>query len=226
MSTKTLTQEELKNVIAYADSLQQYDRRRQDQHLLEGIVKRETENERLSLPMVYEIGQELDIPQEYMERAVELLYPSKEQMVKSIERFNATKAGLDWRWLYNGYAQALLETLQTKLSPEQLRMLKFRDGLWEQMQSGEPLIIPPAKKKLRFQRKIGRGKLLWKSVRWKTIADLHLKSHHLDYATWLVDAYEPLFLQVVGKELEKLSTQFSPIHISYHVTYHYNIPKE
>lgn len=89
MSTKTLTQEELKNVIAYADSLQQYDRRRQDQKLLEGIVKREEQAtqkvEGISLAIVYEIGKELDISREYMKRALEALYPDRDQKAKDLE---------------------------------------------------------------------------------------------------------------------------------------------
>lgn len=203
MSTKTLTQEELKNVIAYADSLQQYDRRRQDQHLLEGIVRRETEKEGIALPVVYEIGEELDIPREYLQRALELLYPSKEQMKQDLFALGARPS-----------AKAILPIYRQRLQDAFKRNVPFEEIYVENSRESEGHLY--------FHRVSRKKKWAFTFTQKKEIAAIWMSGSVPMYLD--INLYHPLFLHAAGKELQELNGLFKEYIRQPEITYHYSAP--
>jgi hypothetical protein len=203
--TKTLTEEELKNVIAYADSLQQYDRRRQDQRLLEGIVKREVDKREVPLPLVYEIGQELDIPREYLEKAMTMLYPSREQMVEDIKRFESVPGTIEF--VIEAYRQQLNEVLLLNRGIEEYKVSSSEASHYGNVDV----------KKL-----TKRTFWKWERTQKQRFAFLYFWGGNKQFITVDITVYNPLFLRLVGKELEMLSTAFPNCTITHKFYHHYD----
>ncbi len=213
MKERILNEEELRNVIAHADSQQQYDRRRQDERLLEGIVKWEEQKEGISVSTAYEIGEELDIPREYLQRAIEMLYPGKEQVVKDIETVGSQPSALtSHRHVYNTYVVVLEEALQQGYPGERFhRRELFYYPFWE-------AAFYLSRERWNIFKKIKKKRLLAEIT-------FYANEYNRTGCTGCdvsINLYDPLFLRATGEKLKELKGSLQEYLHLVKLTHHYD----
>lgn len=187
-------------------------------HRVESVLTDLDKDKQVSEEFLYVVAKDFGIPQEYVDRIVKVRYPSDKQMKWDLQDFDA-KPTVDV--VLNNYKKALSATLLEK-SPE----TKF-----ECVEKNEHTLCTYNMSLSIYELKGLRQKHRWWVPKFlvnendeKVLAFILFGSGVNDPTIFFtnVHVYDPAFLSMCGKTLDKLkSRRHSGI---YDMTYHYHLP--
>lgn len=206
-SERRFNRDEYLKIIKYADLLKDFDDGKRIRKRVEERFGTDLENT-LLLSSVCHIGQELEISEEYIQRALELAFPSSENMLENIEEVGAKSSDETIKKAYKKY---LLD--QIKLT---FPMHRFEIGAW--YKKGFRLIkehyFSIDKIETINKRNIPHRLFLSENQR-ERLVEVYTCGHTLE-----MDIYSPIFLQACKKTLLKLNRHFG---INPKITTHYDV---
>jgi len=205
---------EFLEMIALADSLKHFDERKGDRTVLDGVKRTAVHGDSYSIADAYEIARDLEIPADYVERAIALRCPTAEQQRSDIEKYGAVpSSGI----IVETYARELTGSLQGYNSLDRVDTRSDVDGGWfidfgkVRTKTGHKGIIMRKLAKI-FERRISMAYFKFElgydeSASGKIGLDIELR--------------DPSFLRACGDTLNQLHQHFAPQLFSYEVRYNY-----
>ncbi len=205
---------QLPELVAYAHSLHQFDRMREDQATIDSFSRQLLPYQReegLTPAEICEIARGVGIPQQYMERALSIRHPSIEQQLGDLNSHGAAPSG---DLLKKMYQKGIREALRSAL-PRDLWVEKPYYGYNDSIEFYQ---IVPRDSKRKF--------LVWEWVTKKKekrlMADLQLCSG----SGWIninLQVYHPLFLRACGEAIKELNQKMGKYLHKYTVVNHYEV---
>jgi len=200
---RALTETEFSELLALADSLRQYDERR-NQAPLDALAQGDAiARESYSVVLAYEVAENLGIPKAYLDRARQKLFPSAEEKLVEIKKYSAK---IDFEVLHLQFERELQRALQAYFSPSKI-MLKRSNNFGKRQFFA-----------------ISNGTSWWKKKKDR------IAIFFLDYATspprtCFFDLYDPRFFSACGQKLEELEHYFSErgFDLNYSFIVHYPV---
>lgn len=204
-SEKSLSKRECLDLIAHADALRQFDERKDDGSVLGGVEQLPAHRGDYPITVAYEIAQSLGIPASYVERAIDLHYPSADTQLQDIKEHGAVP---NHEIIMNTYSRQLTKCLQQHLPQDKI---KNKSKSWENRTFIRNLT-----------RQTKRSFLSWQ---WNKVLRKEIELAELEFYFYTkelkVDLYDPIFLRICGNTLRELNQHFQPQLDSYRVKYHY-----
>lgn len=212
--TPLISYAELPQLVAHAHALQQFDRMREDQETI-AVFSRQLlpyqQEEGLTTAEVCEIAQEVGIPQQYMERALQFRYPSREQQIEDLNSHGAMPSG---ELLVQAYWESIRKALYSSL-PQDSWLEKPSDDLLNHIYYYQIL-----------QRNTKRKFLGWEWTAKKKEKKLIAKLYIPDGDGWFsveLKVYHPLFLRSCGEAILNLNRRLEKYLHKYTVITHYEV---
>jgi hypothetical protein len=219
---RSLTQDEFLDVIAYADALQRFDERREDEKLLASATDSLFFDEGISLPVVYQIARELSIPDGYVERALAIRHPSVEQQLADIRNHRAIPSvGI----VAKTYEDHLLTALRSAVPTDKFDIIYGQYDFYNQYHPNPSFArITETEERSKF--------LFWERVKVNKksskLADFNFTSDsggHVPRGKFglTIALRSPLFLRACSETLERLNEEFKDQMQFYDIRYHYTV---
>ncbi|MEK6970015.1 MAG: hypothetical protein AABW48_06335 [Nanoarchaeota archaeon] len=218
-SEKSLSERECLDLIAHADALRQFDERKDDGSIFEGVEQLLVHGGDYPVTVAYEIAQSLGIPASYVEQAIDLHYPSADTQLQDIEEHGAVPTFLT---IVNTYLKKLERQLQDDLPQNKIKQDVVHDKYNPRWASATFVKVSTHQTKKSF--------LGWQ---WNKSLRTEIKLAYCSFRVYwenktgkdkfnlTVDLYDPLFLRICGSTLKELNQHFQPQIEYYEVKYHY-----
>jgi len=189
-SEREFTTKEFQELVAYASSLQEYDHQMGDQARLEAITQGlpSAGDARITASTIYRIVEEMGISPQYLERAIEMRYPSVERKRQDLQEVGAV---LGYRVLLqrnNQQYKSLIGVLEASFPEKKFQSETEDYGGWRNININ---VVVPQKSSWGFKR-----------TRKECWAVVGVHSDHI-----VLEVYTPLFLRACGETLKDLKAK-------------------
>lgn len=194
-SEESFSNSEVADIVSYARYLQERDNRREA--ILGGVGKGVASLDKANLQDVYGVAKDLDVPPEYVAKAMEIFHPSAETQRSDIEKYEAIPSQRLMADLLLKIPEIYGQTLLTRLQSFDpgIQIHSPRQFSWTRLFWDDDAV----KRKISFRKKEMRKNMNLAKLEFELLEGCY---------NLTIEMYHPSFLRICGDSITDLSNKF------------------
>ena len=211
---RNLSEQEFRDLIAYAASLQRFDETINESGLSLSVFGSPSSDGWISLPEIYQVAGELAIPQGYIDKALRIRHPSIDDILGDIERHGATPTITN---IGTTYRDVLLSDLLSLHTTDGFKVGDEISETWARLQFQR---VIEKEERTRFRKKLKKTQSFEPLAKFNFLGYKHDNTPKGKFSLGIL-LQDPLFLMVCGENLERLNDKFGDLMHNYEISHDY-----